>query len=192
MRGRKGECVNSTRLFPFTALPHSHAGTHARTPPRAMCPCRSWMKNRRFTQRSMWSWLWCVVVVCCVLWIVPCIIPCIPRVRAARAARSLLSPHFLVFTGPALLLLLQAIYKGWAISLVCLPCHDVCRLGPGLRLSRRALGRSPRMPCAAPCTAPCAMPGATLCVSLCVMSCVMLLPVRLILASALAAFSLFS
>ena len=60
--------VNSTRLFPFTALPHSHAGTHARTPPRAMCPCRSWMKNRRFTQRSMWSWLWCVVVVvCCVL-----------------------------------------------------------------------------------------------------------------------------
>ena len=49
-----------------------------------------------------------------------------------------------------------------------------------------------RTPCAAPCTVPCAMPGATLCVSPCVMSCVMLLPVRLILASALAAFSLFS
>ena len=40
-------------------------------------------------------------------------------------------------------LLLQAIYEGWAIPLVCLPCHDVCRLGPGFRLSRRALRRSP-------------------------------------------------
>ena len=61
--------------------------------------------------------------------------------RLHRAFPS--SLQFLVFTGPVLLLLLQAIYEGWAISLVCLSCHDVCRLGPGFRLSRRTLRRSP-------------------------------------------------
>ena len=37
------------------------------------------------------------------------------RVRSTRAAASYLSPHFLLFTGPLLPLLLQAIYEGWAI-----------------------------------------------------------------------------
>ena len=109
--GIRAGLVNSTRLFSFT---HSLTRTQVRTQcfrRRTQCLCRSWMKNRRCTQRSVWSWWW-LCCGCCgrivrVRWAVPQHVPGVLRVHTARAAPSLLSPHVLLFTGP-LVLLLQA------------------------------------------------------------------------------------